>query len=92
MTWKTEAAKHAEECMSQESCGLLAIIKVKETYWHCKNIAESGFEYFIIDPDDWAECEDIGEIIGIVHSHPSGPLTPSDNDKASPSYSYKVDL
>tara|TARA_B100001094_G_C18146725_1_gene781205 strand:+ start:148 stop:855 length:708 start_codon:yes stop_codon:yes gene_type:complete len=83
MTWKTEAAKHAEECMPQESCGLLAIIKGKETYWPCKNIAESGFEYFIIDPDDWAECEDTGEITAIVHSHPTGPLTPSDNDKAS---------
>jgi proteasome lid subunit RPN8/RPN11 len=83
MTWKDQAVKHAEECMPQESCGLLAIIKGKETYWPCKNIAESGFEYFIIDPDDWAECEDSGEITGIVHSHPVGPLTPSDSDKAS---------
>ena len=45
MTWKTDAAKHAEECMPKESCGLLAVIKGKETYWPCKNIAESGFEY-----------------------------------------------
>ena len=96
MTWKTDAAKHAEECMPQESCGLLAIIKGKETYWPCKNIAESGFEYFIIDPDDWAKCEDTGEIIGIVHSHPYDPPQPSDNDKASceyldlPSHIYSV--
>ena len=96
MTWKTDAAKHAEECMPKESCGLLAIIKGKETYWPCKNIAESGFEYFIIDPDDWAECEDTGEIIGIVHSHPYDPPQPSDNDKASceyldlPSHIYSV--
>ena len=96
MTWKTEAAKHAEECMPKESCGLLAVIKGKETYWPCKNIAESGFEYFVIDPDDWAECEDTGEIIGIVHSHPYEPPQPSDNDKASceyldlPSHIYSV--
>ena len=96
MTWKTDAAKHAEECMPKESCGLLAVIKGKETYWPCKNIAESGFEYFIIDPDDWAECEDTGEIIGIVHSHPYEPPQPSDNDKASceyldlPSHIYSV--
>jgi len=96
MTWKTEAAKHAEECMPKESCGLLAVIKGKETYWPCKNIAESGFEYFIINPDDWAECEDTGEIIGIVHSHPYDPPQPSDNDKASceyldlPSHIYSV--
>ena len=98
MTWKTDAAKHAEECMPQESCGLLAIIKGKETYWPCKNIAESGFEYFVIDPDDWAECEDTGEIIGVVHSHPIGSAIPSDNDKASceyldlPSYIYSVQM
>ena len=96
MTWKSDAAKHAEECMPKESCGLLAVIKGKETYWPCKNIAESGFEYFIIDPDDWAECEDTGEIIGIVHSHPYEPPQPSDNDKASceyldlPSHIYSV--
>ena len=96
MTWKTDAVKHAEECMPKESCGLLAVIKGKETYWPCKNIAESGFEYFIINPDDWAECEDTGEIIGIVHSHPYDPPQPSDNDKASceyldlPSHIYSV--
>ena len=96
MTWKSDAAKHAEECMPKESCGLLAVIKGKETYWPCKNIAESGFEYFIIDPDDWAECEDTGEIIGIVHSHPYDSPQPSDNDKASceyldlPSHIYSV--
>ena len=82
MNWKTDAAKHAKECFPNESCGLLAIIKGEKTYWPCKNIAESGFEYFVIDPDDWAECEDTGEIIGIVHSHPTGPILPSDNDKA----------
>lgn len=98
MTWKIEATKHAEECMPQESCGLLAIIKGKETYWPCKNIADSTFEYFIIDPDDWAECEDTGEIIGIVHSHPYGSAEPSDDDKASceyldlPSHIYSVQM
>ena len=98
MTWKDQAVKHAEECMPEESCGLLAIIKGEKTYWPCKNIAESGFEYFIIDPDDWAECEDTGEIIGIVHSHPYDRPQPSDNDKASceyldlPSHIYSVKM
>jgi len=96
MTWKDQALKHIEECMPKESCGLLAIIKGQETYWPCKNIAESGFDYFVINPDDWAECEDTGEIIGIVHSHPVGSCHPSDNDKAScehlglPWYIYSV--
>ncbi len=83
MTWKTDAEKHAFDSLPNESCGLLAIIKGEKKYWPCKNIAETLQEYFIIDPDDWADCEDNGEIIGIVHSHPTGSIFPSDNDKAS---------
>ena len=70
MNWKDQAAKHAEETMPKESWGLLAIIKGEKTYWPCKNIAESSFEYFVIDPDDWAECEDTGEIIGVLAHEP----------------------
>ncbi len=70
MTWKDQAVKHAEECLPQESCGLLAIIKGEKTYWPCKNIAETGFEYFVIDPDDWAECEDTGKLsVLFIHTH-----------------------
>ena len=83
MTWKTEAEKHAEECLPDESCGLLALIKGKETYWPCKNLSIENFEYFVIDPDDYAECEDTGEIIGLVHSHPTGSIYPSETDLAS---------
>jgi len=83
MTWKTDAEKHAQECLPDESCGLLAIIKGEETYWPCKNISVENFEYFIIDPDDWAKCEDTGEIIGLIHSHPTGSIFPSETDKAS---------
>jgi len=83
MTWKIEAQKHAEECLPDESCGLLALIKGEEKYWPCKNLSVENFDYFIIDPDDWAECEDTGEIIGLVHSHPTGSIYPSETDKAS---------
>ena len=83
MNWKIEAEKHALDSLPAESCGLLAIIKGKETYWPCKNLGDSNFEYFVIDPDDWAECEDTGEIIGVIHSHPIGSANPSDTDKAS---------
>ena len=55
MTWKIEAQKHAEECLPDESCGLLALIKGEEKYWPCKNLSVENFDYFIIDPDDWAE-------------------------------------
>ena len=83
MSWKDQAVIHAEADAPKEACGLLALIKGKETYWPCKNLAETASEYFVIDPDDWADCEDEGELIGIVHSHPFGAAVPSESDKAS---------
>lgn len=83
MTWKIEAEKHAEKCLPDESCGLVALIDGKEQYWPCKNLSVENFDYFVIDPDDWADCEDTGEIIGLVHSHPTGSIYPSETDKAS---------
>ncbi len=86
MTWKDKAVQHARECLPKESCGLLAIVKGKETYFPCKNLANNQITYFIIDPDDWANAEDSGELIGLIHSHPKGSIFPSDNDKAACEY------
>ncbi len=97
MTWKEKAAKYAVECLPKEACGLLAIIKGKETFWPCENLSEAPDEYFVMCPDSWAECEDQGELIGIVHSHPYGSALPSEADKASceylglPFYIYSID-
>jgi len=97
MTWKESFIKYAKEQAPKEACGLLAIIKGKETFWPCKNLAEGKFEFFMLDPDDWAECEDTGEVIGVIHSHPVGAATPSDNDKAAcehlgfPYYIYSIE-
>jgi len=97
MNWKERAAIHADKEAPKESCGLLAIIKGKETYWPCENLSESPDEFFVIDPDNWADCEDEGELIGIIHSHPYGSALPSDADKAScehlglPFYIYSVE-
>ena len=97
MNWKEQAAIHADKEAPKESCGLLAIIKGKETYWPCKNLSESPDEFFVIDPDNWADCEDEGELIGIIHSHAYGSALPSEADKAScehlglPFYIYSVE-
>ena len=97
MNWKEQAAIHADKEAPKESCGLLAIIKGKETYWPCENLSESPDEFFVIDPDNWADCEDKGELIGIIHSHPYGSALPSEADKAScehlglPFYIYSVE-
>ena len=86
MNWKDKAAQHAKKCLPKESCGLLAIVKGKEVYFPCKNLANDQISYFIIDPDDWAKAEDSGELVGLIHSHPKGPIFPSDNDKAACEY------
>ena len=86
MSWKDQAVIHAEAEAPKEACGLLALIKGKKTYWPCKNLAETASEYFVINPDDWADCEDQGEVIGVVHSHTYGSAFPSEADKASCEY------
>jgi proteasome lid subunit RPN8/RPN11 len=97
MTWKKSFIEYAKKQAPEEACGLLAIIKGKETFWPCKNLAEGKFEFFILDPDDWAECEDTGEVIGVIHSHPVGAATPSDTDRAAcehlgfPYYIYSIE-
>ena len=97
MTWKETFKKYAKEQAPEEACGLLAIIKGKETFWPCKNLAEGRHEFFMLDPDDWADCEDTGEIMGVIHSHPIGAATPSETDKAAcehlgyPYYIYSIE-
>ena len=83
MSWKASFKNYAKKQAPNEACGLLAIIKGKETFWPCKNLAEGKFEFFILDPDDWADYEDQGEVIGIIHSHPDGELKFSETDIAS---------
>ena len=84
MTWKNDAEVYAKQESPKEACGLLAVINGEEKFWPCKNIAEGQHEFFALDPEDWADCEDQGgEILGVIHSHPEGSSEPSEADKAS---------
>tara|TARA_R100000773_G_scaffold43178_1_gene41260 strand:- start:775 stop:1482 length:708 start_codon:yes stop_codon:yes gene_type:complete len=96
MTWKESFKKYAQEQAPNEACGLLAVIEGCKTFWPCKNLAEGKHEFFMLDPEDWAECEDTGEILGVIHSHPVGAAMASDADKAAcehigfPYYIYSI--
>ena len=84
MTWKTEAEIYAKEQYPKESCGIYAFIDGEEKFWPCKNIAEDQENFFALDPEDWARCEDQGgQILGVFHSHPQGGSELSETDKIS---------
>ncbi len=83
MTWKDDALIHAKEQDPKESCGLLLNIRGKEKYFPCQNLSITSHQCFIMNPEDYVVADSIGEIIGIIHSHPTTPPVASEADKIS---------
>jgi proteasome lid subunit RPN8/RPN11 len=72
---------HARAEYPREACGVIAIVKGKERYLPCRNLASTPQENFVLSPEDWAKAEDFGEIVAIVHSHPDVPARMSEADR-----------
>ena len=73
---------HAEAEYPNECCGLVVQNGRKQRYVPCRNLAPEPTEQFSLSPEDYAEAEDSGDIVAIVHSHPDATTQPSQLDLA----------
>jgi proteasome lid subunit RPN8/RPN11 len=73
---------HAEAEAPRESCGVIVTRPdvPRLLYVACHNIARES-EHFVIDPRDYANAEDTGDVAAIVHSHVFEPPVPSLADR-----------
>lgn len=60
---------HAAQEAPRECCGVVIVVKGRQRYWPCRNISFEEGAHFTIDPTDYAEAADAGEIVAIAHSH-----------------------
>ena len=77
---KKQALAHAKEDFPNEAVGLVHVVKGKNRYFKCENIAETPDEHFILNPKDYLEAEKKGEITAVIHSHPKTNPAPSPAD------------
>ena len=73
-----DVLKHAEETFPNECCGLAIVFKGKLKYIKCSNML-SG-DAFCIPAEEYAKAEDLGEIVGVCHSHVNILPEPSQAD------------
>jgi proteasome lid subunit RPN8/RPN11 len=73
-----EVYLHAEKTNPHECCGLAVVIKGKLKYIPCTNLL-SG-DAFCIPAEEYAKAEDLGEIVGVCHSHVNILPEPSQAD------------
>lgn len=81
-------AAHARRVAPEECCGLLIGRREAIETWHeARNAAARPRVRYLIDPADHfaairrARLEGL-EVVGAYHSHPAGPVRPSDTDRA----------
>ena len=83
MSWKDDALVHAKDQDPKEAVGLLLNIRGKQKYYPCQNLAITNHQEFILNPEDYVRADNLGDIVAVVHSHPSTPPIPSQADRIS---------
>lgn len=65
-----------------EACGLIVRSSNRcLRFVPCRNVATDASDRFEIHPDDWADCEDSGQIVAVWHTHPDASAHPSVHDR-----------
>jgi proteasome lid subunit RPN8/RPN11 len=82
-TLEAQILEHAQAEDPRECCGLIAVVKGRRRYFPCQNIAATPDEHFVLSGEDYAEVEDQGEIVAVVHSHPATNPAPSQADRVA---------
>lgn len=74
-----QVREHAAETDHREACGVIVIVKGKQKYIRCRNVAERDTD-FEIHAEDYADAEDTGTVQYIVHTHHYINANPSQAD------------
>lgn len=83
---------HAAEGYPNEICGVIVTTAKTEQYVRCINTSSSAQDEFSMCPESFSAAELLGDVVGIVHSHPDGSSQPSKNDIAVMSRNREIEL
>ena len=75
MDYLEEIRQHFEKEYPREGCGILSVVKGKQKWFPCTNVADED-NHFIIDTKEYLKIARTSDIIGIVHSHPDESSEP----------------
>lgn len=76
-----EAAKmHARAEFPNESCGFIADTHGGPLYVPCENKHPTPATHFRIESSDYDDALKANSVLAVVHSHPNGPIYPSQAD------------
>lgn len=75
--------KFSIEQKPNEACALLVLKDGVESLFICDNIAKNKTNSFILCPKSFALADNVGQVIGVVHSHPNGRPDPSEADRVA---------